>query len=278
MHSQTATHRSLLGAARSLAALAGRSAQTALQVHRRGNGKIGLYGQTPGGVPPARPNEQLNRQGTVREAQRSRRRRRSSCAAREAERKRKLDEDMAAKEEKRKNQALLNTYASEKDIDEARERALQDNEEAIKEAEQQASPTPQKRQKRARRRRPSSSRRSRCRAQLKLRTSRTTRSRSRRTAELLDAKKKEIEQHQREVRRGQAPLPRADARADRLVDRGSRQPTRRRSRRGWRPSRRAPHRRLAAAYPASLLFRDLVHLRRIGLALGRLHRPGRRAS
>jgi hypothetical protein len=56
-------------------------------------------------------------------------------AAREAERKKKLDDEMAAKEEKRKNAALLNTYSSERDIDEARARALQANEEAIKEAE-----------------------------------------------------------------------------------------------------------------------------------------------
>jgi hypothetical protein len=56
-------------------------------------------------------------------------------AAREAERKRKLEEDIAAKEERRKNQALLNTYPSEKDIDEARDRAIKANEEAVKDAE-----------------------------------------------------------------------------------------------------------------------------------------------
>ena len=56
-------------------------------------------------------------------------------AAREAQRKRKLEEDIAAKEEKRKNQALLNTYPSEKEIDEARERALKANEDAVKDAE-----------------------------------------------------------------------------------------------------------------------------------------------
>jgi len=56
-------------------------------------------------------------------------------AAREADRKRKLEEEIAAKEEKRKNQALLNTYPSEKDIDEARDRAIEANEEAVKDAE-----------------------------------------------------------------------------------------------------------------------------------------------
>jgi hypothetical protein len=90
-------------------------------------------------------NEQLNRQGTVV--------RRESAAptaeelvAREAERKRKLEEELARKEEKRKNQALLNTYATEKDIDEARARALQVNEEAIKDAEHKLADA-QKRQK-----------------------------------------------------------------------------------------------------------------------------------
>jgi len=79
-------------------------------------------------------NEQLNHQGTVvkREAPAPTA---EELAAREADRKRKLDEEAAAKEEKRKNQALLNTYATEKDIDEARGRALQANDDAIKEAE-----------------------------------------------------------------------------------------------------------------------------------------------
>lgn len=53
----------------------------------------------------------------------------------ERERKRRLEEDMAAREQKRKDMALLNTYSSERDIEEARARALRANEEAIKEAE-----------------------------------------------------------------------------------------------------------------------------------------------
>ena len=40
---------------------------------------------------------------------------------------------MAAKEEKRKNQALLNTYSSEKDIEDSRQRALKQAEQATKE-------------------------------------------------------------------------------------------------------------------------------------------------
>jgi len=79
-------------------------------------------------------NEQLSPQGTVI--------RRTDAAltpeqiaAKEAERRRKIEEDLAAKEEKRKNAALLNTYPSEREIDEARVRALKANEDAIKEAE-----------------------------------------------------------------------------------------------------------------------------------------------
>jgi hypothetical protein len=90
-------------------------------------------------------NEQLNRQGTVVKRE-SAAPTGEELAAREAERKRKLDEEAARKEEKRKNQALLNTYPNEKDIDDARARALQINEEAIKEAEQKLAEA-QKRQK-----------------------------------------------------------------------------------------------------------------------------------
>ncbi len=55
--------------------------------------------------------------------------------ARDAERKKQAEAEARAQEEKRKNTALLNTYASEKDIDEARSRALKENELAIKETQ-----------------------------------------------------------------------------------------------------------------------------------------------
>jgi regulator of protease activity HflC (stomatin/prohibitin superfamily) len=89
--------------------------------------------------------EQLNRQGTVV--------RRNDAAptpeqlaAREAERRKRLEDQIAAKEEKRKNAALLNTYSSENDIDEARERALKANAEAIRDAERKLAEA-QKREK-----------------------------------------------------------------------------------------------------------------------------------
>jgi hypothetical protein len=55
--------------------------------------------------------------------------------AKEAEAAKKRQEDAAAKEADRRNRALLATYTSEKDIDEARGRALADNEKAVKEVE-----------------------------------------------------------------------------------------------------------------------------------------------
>jgi len=56
-------------------------------------------------------------------------------AAKEAEAKKKTEQDRLASEERRKAAALLNTYSSEKDIEEARARALKQVEDAIRTAE-----------------------------------------------------------------------------------------------------------------------------------------------
>jgi hypothetical protein len=56
--------------------------------------------------------------------------------AKEAEAVKKRENDALAKEASRRNRALLATYTSEKDIDEARMRALAENEKATKEIEQ----------------------------------------------------------------------------------------------------------------------------------------------
>jgi chromosome segregation ATPase len=56
--------------------------------------------------------------------------------AKEAAEARKREEDAAARELGRRNRALLATYTSEKDIDEARERALEDNKKALREIEE----------------------------------------------------------------------------------------------------------------------------------------------
>jgi hypothetical protein len=92
------------------------------------------YGST---IPPqclGQPVEQLNTQGAVirrfdpegDEKQK---------AAKEAEAAKKRQEDALAKEESRRNRALLATYTSDQDIDEARGRALQENQKAVKEVE-----------------------------------------------------------------------------------------------------------------------------------------------
>ncbi len=55
--------------------------------------------------------------------------------AREAERRKKIEDEEKSKEERRKNLALLNTYSSEKDIEEARTRALAEAQSAIADTE-----------------------------------------------------------------------------------------------------------------------------------------------
>jgi flavin-binding protein dodecin len=89
-------------------------------------------------VPPAeclgRETQELNQSGTIArklEAVLTP----EQQAAREAERKKKLEDEEKAKEQARKNTALLNTYSSEKDIDDARVRALQEAEDSIKQTE-----------------------------------------------------------------------------------------------------------------------------------------------
>jgi chromosome segregation ATPase len=56
-------------------------------------------------------------------------------AAKEAEVAARKKEDAAAKEEQRRSKALLATYTSEKDIELARQRALEDNQKAVNEIE-----------------------------------------------------------------------------------------------------------------------------------------------
>ena len=59
--------------------------------------------------------------------------------AKEAEAAKKREDDAIAKETSRRNHALLATYSSEKDVDEARARALANNQTAVKEIEQRIS-------------------------------------------------------------------------------------------------------------------------------------------
>jgi DNA repair exonuclease SbcCD ATPase subunit len=108
-------------------------AQTQLYKCKDSKGKT-YYTQTPPTECLGKEVEELSKQGTVvkkREAALTP----EQIAAREAEEKRKKDEEALAKEEQRKNQALLNTYASEKDIEDGRQRALKQAEQAAKEIE-----------------------------------------------------------------------------------------------------------------------------------------------
>ena len=92
------------------------------------------YGST---IPPqclGQPVEQLNKQGSVMrriDPEGDQKQREASAA--EAAKKR--QEDTAKREENRRNRALLATYTSEKDIEDARKRALADSEKAMKDVE-----------------------------------------------------------------------------------------------------------------------------------------------
>ena len=108
------------------------------------NGKV-YYTQVPPRECLGRETEELSRQGSVTkrtEAALTPEQR----AAREAERKKQLEQEALAQEEARKNRALLSTYASEKDIDEARTRAIRENDVAIKEIESQIASGEKRRQ------------------------------------------------------------------------------------------------------------------------------------
>jgi len=120
----------VLGIALALAA-ATASAQPRLFKCKDGKGKT-YYTQTPPAECLGKEMQELSKHGTVvkrREAALSPK----QLAAREAEQKRKTEEEALAKEEKRKNQALLNTYSNEKDVEDSRERALKQAEQAAKE-------------------------------------------------------------------------------------------------------------------------------------------------
>lgn len=92
------------------------------------------YGSTIPHECLGRPVEQLNAQGMVIkriDPEGSEKER----LAKEAEAAKKREEDVAAKEAARRNRALLATYTSERDIEDARSRALADNSKAVKDIE-----------------------------------------------------------------------------------------------------------------------------------------------
>jgi hypothetical protein len=96
-------------------------------------GKV-YYTQVPPPECLGRDTQELNKSGTLI--------RRNPAAmtpaqeqAREAERRKKLEDEERSREERRKNLALLNTYSSEKDIEEARARSLAETQGAIADTE-----------------------------------------------------------------------------------------------------------------------------------------------
>ena len=107
-------------------------------------GKV-YYTQVPPRECLGRDTQEMNTSGTVIHKS-ERAPTPAEVQAREAERKKKLEQDERAKEERRKNTALLNTYASEKDIEEQRGRALKEAQDAI-EATEKSIVGAQKRQK-----------------------------------------------------------------------------------------------------------------------------------
>jgi len=109
------------------------SAQARMIKCKDGTGRT-YYTQTPPPECLGKEMEELSKQGSVlkrREAALTP----EQLAEREAERQRKAELDAQAREEKRKNQALLNTYSSEADIEDGRQRALKQAERATKEIE-----------------------------------------------------------------------------------------------------------------------------------------------
>jgi chromosome segregation ATPase len=125
-----------IAAAFALLPLAAEAQQGAASTSFRCVSKDGkkYYGST---VPPqclGQPVEQLNREGMVVkrfDAQASAAEREKKAAEEEERKKR----EAISKEEGRRSRALLATYTNEKDIDQARARALKDNEGAVKDIE-----------------------------------------------------------------------------------------------------------------------------------------------
>ncbi len=98
-------------------------------------GKV-YYTQVPPPECLGRDTQELDKSGTpMRKSQTPAALTPEQQRAREAELKKKIEAEERAKEERRKNTALLNTYSSEKDIDDARERALKEAQAAIADTE-----------------------------------------------------------------------------------------------------------------------------------------------
>ncbi len=114
--------RTLMLLCSTLLAVAPAAAQERMYKCVDARGKV-YYTQVPPPECLGRDTQELNKSGTLI--------RKNPAAmtpaqeqAREAERRKKLEDEERSREERRKNLALLNTYSSEKDIEEARARSL----------------------------------------------------------------------------------------------------------------------------------------------------------
>jgi Domain of unknown function (DUF4124) len=108
------------------------------------NGKV-YYTQVPPRECLGRDTQELNKSGIV-VKQSERAATPAEIQAREADKKKKAEQAERDKEERRKNTALLNTYSSEKDIEDARQRSLQEAQTAIEDTQKHIASL-QKRQK-----------------------------------------------------------------------------------------------------------------------------------
>ncbi len=125
--------RTMLFLCSTVLALAPAAAQERMYKCVDARGKV-YYTQVPPPECLGRDTQELNKSGTLI--------RKNPAAltpaqaqAREAERKKKIEDEERSKEERRKNLALLNTYSSEKDIEDARTRALKEAQGAIGDTE-----------------------------------------------------------------------------------------------------------------------------------------------
>ena len=125
--------RTLMLLCSTLLAVAPAAAQERMYKCVDARGKV-YYTQVPPPECLGRDTQELNKSGTLI--------RRNPAAmtpaqeqAREAERRKKIEDEERSREERRKNLALLNTYSSEKDIEEARARSLAETQGAIADTE-----------------------------------------------------------------------------------------------------------------------------------------------
>src|SRR5438067_10523023 len=126
------TYIALAATALVLVPLAAQAQQPQQATYRcTGNDGKKYYGSTIPMQCVGRPIEQLNKQGMLvrRIDPEGEEKERAEKAAAEAKAK---EEEAATREQSRRNRALLATYTSERDIDEARARALKDNQTAVR--------------------------------------------------------------------------------------------------------------------------------------------------